>query len=207
MVNNDDLNPSNSSQKILEAAINEFTEYGFEGARVARIAKKAGVSQALLYYNFGSKQAIMDEILNNFFKSNIELFNISVPAGQDITQSNAAFTTELHKSLEFILENHKEVKILLMQALLGSQSDKRLLTMFGDLNQVTRKRVLNDLGYTFRENYQGNQEIIDYFLVFIPFIMFGLLGEEWSQVNNIPLAKVKDTLTEAVIFIYKNYLK
>ncbi len=207
MVNNDDLNPSNSSQKILEAAIEEFTEYGFEGARVARIAKKAGVSQALLYYNFGSKQAIMDEILNNFFKSNIELFNISVPAGQDVTQSNAALRTELYKSLEFILENHKEVKILLMQALLGSQSDKRLLTMFGDLNQVTRKRVLNDLGYTFRENYQGNQEIIDYFLVFIPFIMFGLLGEEWSQVNNIPLAKVKDTLTEAVIFIYKNYLK
>jgi AcrR family transcriptional regulator len=47
-------------RRILEAAIDEFAEFGLAGARVDRIAERAGVNKALLYRHFGSKEALFD---------------------------------------------------------------------------------------------------------------------------------------------------
>jgi TetR/AcrR family transcriptional regulator len=44
-----------SRGRILKAARAEFARYGYAGARVARIARDAGVNKQLLYYYFGSK--------------------------------------------------------------------------------------------------------------------------------------------------------
>lgn len=41
---------------ILDAARQEFGEHGLAGARVERIARRAGVNKQLLYYYFGSKR-------------------------------------------------------------------------------------------------------------------------------------------------------
>lgn len=46
--------------RILHAAIEEFVEHGLAGARVDRIAERAGVNKALLYRHFGSKEALFD---------------------------------------------------------------------------------------------------------------------------------------------------
>ena len=43
-------------RRILEAARLEFGDHGFAGARVERIAQRAGVNKQLLYYYFGSKR-------------------------------------------------------------------------------------------------------------------------------------------------------
>lgn len=43
-------------QRILEASRLEFGEHGLAGARVERIARRAGVNKQLLYYYFGSKR-------------------------------------------------------------------------------------------------------------------------------------------------------
>ena len=42
-------------QKILSTAIHEFAEHGKAGARVDRIAERAGVNKAMIYYHFNSK--------------------------------------------------------------------------------------------------------------------------------------------------------
>ncbi len=44
-----------SRAAILQAALNEFSSAGYEGARVDRIAETAGVSKPLLYDYFGDK--------------------------------------------------------------------------------------------------------------------------------------------------------
>jgi TetR/AcrR family transcriptional regulator len=45
-----------AAERILEAAIDEFSAYGFAGARVDRIASNANVSPRSLYYHFGNKR-------------------------------------------------------------------------------------------------------------------------------------------------------
>ncbi|MFB7498542.1 TetR family transcriptional regulator [Streptomyces sp. NPDC056161] len=53
-------NADETRRKILEAATEEFAEYGIAGARVDRITKNAGVNNALLYRYFGSKVDLFD---------------------------------------------------------------------------------------------------------------------------------------------------
>jgi AcrR family transcriptional regulator len=47
-----------SQQAILRAAMSEFSEHGLGGARVDAIAERAGVNKRLIYYYFGSKEAL-----------------------------------------------------------------------------------------------------------------------------------------------------
>jgi TetR/AcrR family transcriptional regulator len=44
--------------RILEAAVNQFSEKGLDGARTEQIAEAAGVNKALLYYYFHGKEAL-----------------------------------------------------------------------------------------------------------------------------------------------------
>jgi TetR/AcrR family transcriptional regulator len=46
--------------RILEAAIDEFVEHGLAGARVDRIAERAGANKQLLYRHFGNKEGLFD---------------------------------------------------------------------------------------------------------------------------------------------------
>ena len=46
--------------RILDAAIEEFVEHGPAGARVDRIAERAGANKQLLYRYFGSKEGLFD---------------------------------------------------------------------------------------------------------------------------------------------------
>ena len=47
-----------SRQALLAAALDEFSRRGFAGARVADIARRAGVNKQLINYYFGSKEGL-----------------------------------------------------------------------------------------------------------------------------------------------------
>ncbi|HRE43901.1 MAG TPA: TetR/AcrR family transcriptional regulator [Terricaulis sp.] len=50
-------------EEILEAALAEFTERGFEAARMEDIAKAAGISKAAIYLYFPSKMALLEALI------------------------------------------------------------------------------------------------------------------------------------------------
>src|SRR5262245_44951826 len=56
-----------SPDRILAAAALEFAERGFAGARVDRIARRARVNKAMLYYHFQSKQGLYRALLRQIF--------------------------------------------------------------------------------------------------------------------------------------------
>ena len=56
-----------SPDRILAAAALEFAERGYAGARVDRIARRARVNKAMLYYHFGSKQVLYRTLLRQVF--------------------------------------------------------------------------------------------------------------------------------------------
>lgn len=49
-------------RSIVDAAIDEFGEHGFNGANMARIAQRAEVSSRTLYKHFESKDVLFDAI-------------------------------------------------------------------------------------------------------------------------------------------------
>lgn len=57
------LTPAARKQLILDAALIEFGAYGFHGASTAKIARRAGLSQAGLYAHFKCKEEILESLL------------------------------------------------------------------------------------------------------------------------------------------------
>lgn len=56
-----------TQQAILSAAVAEFSDAGLGGARVERIAERAGVNKRLLYYYFGSKDDLFLTVLEKTY--------------------------------------------------------------------------------------------------------------------------------------------
>jgi AcrR family transcriptional regulator len=49
-------------ERLFEAALKEFREYGFAGAQIDRIAKAAGVVRGTFYFHFPSKDDVLIEL-------------------------------------------------------------------------------------------------------------------------------------------------
>jgi AcrR family transcriptional regulator len=57
----------NSRQAVLQAAAAEFAARGFAGAGVDRIARRAGVNKAMIYYHFKDKAHLYRDIVCDMF--------------------------------------------------------------------------------------------------------------------------------------------
>src|SRR6266404_5693607 len=55
--------PERTRERILSAALREFSAKGFAGARVERIARRARINKRMLYHYFGDKTLVFREIL------------------------------------------------------------------------------------------------------------------------------------------------
>lgn len=51
-------------KRIIKFAIDEFTEYGYRGAKTARIAEKAGVAHGTVFLHFRNKDTLLYEIIH-----------------------------------------------------------------------------------------------------------------------------------------------
>ena len=57
-----------SQAAILAAATAEFAEHGLGGARVDRIAGRAGLNKRLIYYYFGDKESLFQAVLEQAYR-------------------------------------------------------------------------------------------------------------------------------------------
>lgn len=63
-------------QSILAAARKLFAERGFEGAKTSHIAAGAGVSEALLYRHFASKEALYRAVLRDMVREQNRMYDM-----------------------------------------------------------------------------------------------------------------------------------
>ena len=59
--------PEATREAILTAATDEFAAYGLGGARVDRIAERAGINKRMLYYYFGQKEELFLAVLERAY--------------------------------------------------------------------------------------------------------------------------------------------
>jgi AcrR family transcriptional regulator len=58
----------NTKQRILTSALQEFSTLGFSGARMDKIAQRAAINKAMLFYYFSSKKNLYQEVLKHTIK-------------------------------------------------------------------------------------------------------------------------------------------
>jgi AcrR family transcriptional regulator len=86
-------------QAILQAAAPLIAQVGFSGASVRDIATAAGVSEALLYKHFPSKQALYDEALAEARK----LSQFTIDRFATLTPGTESFVLLTYATIHFIL--------------------------------------------------------------------------------------------------------
>ena len=65
--------PERTRERILRAAETEFGDYGYAGARVSRIAARAGVNAQLISYYFDGKAGLYQALLSQWRKVTADL--------------------------------------------------------------------------------------------------------------------------------------
>ncbi|MBO9787930.1 TetR/AcrR family transcriptional regulator [Xanthomonas phaseoli] len=69
---------------IVEAAIAEFRQHGFEATSMDRVAATAGVSKRTVYNHFPSKDALFGEILRGLWQRSAEAVNLAYRSDQPL---------------------------------------------------------------------------------------------------------------------------
>ena len=65
---------NNTRKELLDAGMQEFMKYGYEGASLRRIAKEASVTTGAIYGYFPSKEALFDELTGEAADGLLEMY-------------------------------------------------------------------------------------------------------------------------------------
>ena len=101
---------------LLEAAVAEFAEHGFAGARVDRLAGKAAINKERIYQYFGSKRGLFSAVLQR------EMSELAAAVPLTVEQ-----TADLGEFAGRIFDYHREypsyTRLLLWEGLEGDPND------------------------------------------------------------------------------------
>jgi AcrR family transcriptional regulator len=88
------LPPTERGPQILEAALEEFSARGFAGARMAEVARRAGIAKGLIYHYFPSKTALFEAVVRDCTRADFEA------AERQLSQHTGPFSELLAGMLE-----------------------------------------------------------------------------------------------------------
>ena len=115
-----------SPDVILAAAALEFAARGFAGARVDRIARRAKVNKAMIYYHFKSKERLYRTLLRR-------MFTLAAERLQAIAGESAAPTEKVDRAIAVIaafIQEHTFFPAIMLREVAegGAHLDRATLT-------------------------------------------------------------------------------
>jgi TetR/AcrR family transcriptional regulator len=153
--------------RILAAAATEFAERGFAGARVDRIARRARVNKAMLYYHFGSKQRLYRVLLRDIFTRAAErlraIADEPAEAAQKIDRAIAGLGT--------LIADHPVLPAIMMREVAdgGRHLDAETLTALGAVPRAFGAIVAEGVE---RGDFRAVDPVFAYFSVLPPLVFF-----------------------------------
>ena len=108
--------------KLLDAAVAEFTAFGYSGARVARVAKRAGTSHGTFYVYFEDKDDLLVAILQEI-EVEVNAVLTAVPRLEPGPEGEAAIHRWVHDVCE-VLQRHGPVLAAITDAMTSNDNPK-----------------------------------------------------------------------------------
>jgi TetR/AcrR family transcriptional regulator len=125
---------SSGEEAILSAAVQLFSEYGYDGVSMRSVARTAGVSKSNIYHHFESKEALYLAIM----QSSASRFATLI---ENLAEGKGAFDERLRvfarSHLEHLFDNATTLRLILREAFAADEKRGRLLAerVFGGLFQ------------------------------------------------------------------------
>ncbi|UNZ08001.1 A-factor receptor protein [Streptomyces rimosus subsp. rimosus] len=148
-------------EAILRAASEVFDEFGFSGASVSKIMKRAGVTQGGMYFHFASKEALAHAVM-------VEQGNgLELPPGEDGLQRLVDITLYLAGELQTNPALRAGVRLAIEQGEFGVQDDAPYqywvqefagqLRAARDKGELQPEVDVDDLAWMLVSSYSGTQ--------------------------------------------------
>lgn len=96
---------------ILDAAIDAFADTGYHQTSLAEVSRRAGVSKALIYEHFASKQELFGELLETYVHELLERVRSAVLSVEEGPE--AKLTAGLEGFIEFVDERRDAWRLLI----------------------------------------------------------------------------------------------
>lgn len=147
----------------MDAALQEFGEKGYSGARTAGIARRAGVNQQLISYYFGGKQGLLEELRRRWAATEAAL----VPADATFAESVSAY-------MDATLDGPDWARLVIWQALGDDPGDDeqrttaRLGRLSASVDRVRRRQAEGEVTGDVEAEFVV---LLAYVLVFAPVAM------------------------------------
>lgn len=90
------MTPAERRESILRAATEVFAETGYQRTKVSAIAARIGVSEPVVFQNFGSKAALYQAVLDRAVSHVCATLTEAVETGQSVTDLLAGFLEPDH---------------------------------------------------------------------------------------------------------------
>ena len=161
--------------RILKAAIDEFASRGYDAAGVDRIATRARVNKALIYYYFANKRGLYHEILHASLQELAAPLRGVIDGHGDAAAKLAAYITTLVEHLEA----HPHLPPIMLRELADGGRH---------LDVETLRQMLTLPPLLFRLVGQGQEE--GTFGPFDPLMLhFVLMGTAMLMASNVPIRR------------------
>ncbi len=123
-----------SRQALLAAALDEFSVHGFAGARVADIARRAGVNKQLINYYFGSKEGLYLALQRDWLEREEGFAPPDLPLAELVV-----------RYLTDALADPRSLRLLLWRGLADDSAPDGGPGRQGDLDRVTRRQKAGEV--------------------------------------------------------------
>jgi TetR/AcrR family transcriptional regulator len=166
---------SDTRGRILKAAIDEFASHGYDAAGVDRIARRARVNKALIYYYFANKRGLYHEILHASLQALVAPLRLVVDGPGD---ADAKLATYIDTLVEH-LDQHPHLPPIMLRELADGGRH---------LDIETLRQMLTLPPLLFRLVGQGRDE--GTFGPFDPLMLhFVLMGTAMLMASNVPIRR------------------
>jgi TetR/AcrR family transcriptional regulator len=138
--------PTDTEQKIMQAAREIFLEKGKDGARMQEIADRAGINKALLHYYFRSKDRLFSQVFvieaKSMFATIFESISTETDFYKFLDKFIRTYLTTIsprRNLLQFILWESEKIKVEFTQTILDASKKRGFKE--NPLIDLTRKAI------------------------------------------------------------------
>tara|TARA_A100001037_G_scaffold306531_1_gene352385 strand:- start:235 stop:873 length:639 start_codon:yes stop_codon:yes gene_type:complete len=197
------LSCSERRNQIIQVAMNLFASLGFKGTTTRAIASAAGVSEAIIFRHFRTKEDLYDAIITTSIEQRTEIWSNEAPDALD-----ADLPTLMSAYAQSFVRQHREDQTFIRLMLYSSLQDHKFRQRFLESSE------LSPLIKKIREKIQSGVDSGDFLSVDPQLttmsLFFSLLQYCLSRFvgsSELPTQEADDAYVDNLIRLYTNSLQ
>ncbi|NPA59501.1 MAG: TetR/AcrR family transcriptional regulator [Epsilonproteobacteria bacterium] len=126
-----------TKQKILKVSTVLFSEFGYKGTSIRKIAKDVGIRESAIYNHYKNKEEIFLEVAKGIFATPFSLGNAEI---KDLALKGKTFLqnyTMQYKLLTFDKKNENMFRLLMIELFQNKELREQFMSEFHDKNIKT----------------------------------------------------------------------